>query len=90
MSVLCFSDVACIIVVTMPRLSNNQRLSCIGILEAGILQKDVACIMGSQKITDLKLPRRYLETGSVADRPRSGHPKVTTERQDRYVQITHL
>ena len=61
----------------MPRLSSNQHLRCIGILEAGMLQKDVARIMGSQKITDLKLLS-------------SGLPKVTTERQDRYVQITHL
>ena len=44
-------------------------ISCIAILEAGMLQKDVARIMVSQKITDFKLLiRRYLGTGSVASK----------------------
>ena len=79
MSFLRLSDVACNIAVTMPRLSNDQRLRCIGMLEAGMLQMDVARIMGCQRRTIVKLLQRYRETGSVADHPCSGRPKVTTE-----------
>lgn len=74
----------------MPRLSNDQRLRSIGMLEAGMDQRDVARIMHCHQRTISELLQRYRQTGSVADRPRSGRPKVTTERQDRYIQLTHL
>ena len=90
MSILCLSDVACNIAVTMPCLSNNQRLLCIGMLEAGMHQRDVARIMGFRRETIARLLQRYRETDSMADCPWSGRSKVTTEGQDRYIRITHL
>jgi len=62
----------------MPRLSNEERLRAIGMLEAAMVQQQVACIMGCQRRAIRKLVQRYRETGTVADRPRSGRPKVTT------------
>ena len=37
-----------------------------------------------------RLVRRLRETGRVADRPRSGPPRVTSQRQDRAIRLAHL
>ena len=37
-----------------------------------------------------RLVRRLRETGRVADRPQSGRPRVTSQRQDRAIRIAHL
>ena len=37
-----------------------------------------------------RLVRRLRETGRVADRPRSGRPRVTSQRQDRAIRLAHL
>ena len=36
-----------------------------------------------------RLVRRLRETGRVADRPRSGRPRVTSQRQDRAIRLAH-
>jgi hypothetical protein len=36
------------------------------------------------------LRQRFVQTGSVGDRARSGQPRVTTAREDRYMTLTHL
>ena len=37
-----------------------------------------------------RLVRRLRETGHLADRPRSGCPRVTSRRQDRTIRLAHL
>jgi len=37
-----------------------------------------------------RLLARHRATGSVRDRPRSGRPRVTTQRQDRLIRLQHL
>ena len=37
-----------------------------------------------------RLIRRLKDTGRVADRPRRGHPRVTTPRQDGTIHLAHL
>jgi transposase len=37
-----------------------------------------------------RLVRRLRDTGRVADRPRLGHPRITTPRQDRAIRLSHL
>ena len=74
----------------MPRLSNEERLRAIGMLEAGMVQRQVARIMGCQQRTISKLIGRYHEKGTVADRPHSGRPKVITPREEHYIRLTHL
>ena len=37
-----------------------------------------------------RLRRRLLVTANVADRPRSGRPRVTTAANDRYIVLQHL
>ena len=33
---------------------------------------------------------RYVHTGTVRDRQRSGRPQATTTRTDRFIMLTHL
>ena len=47
----------------------------------------IALLMQGQQ---LNLVRRLRETGHLADRPRSGRPRVTSRRQDRTIRLAHL
>lgn len=76
--------------IEMPRLTSEQRLRAIGMLEAGRRQTEVAAEMGCTQSTICKLLARYTDTGVVRDRPRSGRPPVTTPNQDRYIVLQHL
>ena len=74
----------------MPRLSEVQRGQAIEILMQGQLQNQVARHFGVNFSTIKLLVRRLLETGRLADRPRSGRPRVTSRRQDRYIVVSHM
>ena len=69
----------------MPRISNQNRAIAIGLLEAGTPVKQVARRMNVSPNAIRKLRQKFIETGQVKDRPRSGRPKVTTYREDRLV-----
>ncbi|XP_048252581.1 uncharacterized protein LOC125380872 [Haliotis rufescens] len=71
----------------MPRLTAEQREGAIGMLQMGGTQEHVARIMGCFKCTIARLVTRHRQTGSTADRPRSGRPKVTTPQEDRYLRV---
>ena len=45
---------------------------------------------GCTRKTIERLRRRFRVTGNVADRPRSGRPRVTTAVDDRYIVLQHL
>ena len=74
----------------MPRLSDAERGRALGMLEAGRTQAEVSRLFRCTKRTIRNLQRRFLETGSWKDRPRSGQPRVTTIRQDCHIRISHL
>lgn len=74
----------------MPRLSKEQCLRAVGMLEAGRRHSDVATHFGVSRVTISRLASRYRTTGSVNDRRRSGRPRVTTRAQDRYIVTSHL
>ena len=69
----------------MPRISNQNRVIAVGLLEAGTPVKQVARRMGVSPDAVRMLRQKFLETGQVKDRPRSARPKVTTYREDRLV-----
>ena len=71
----------------MVRLTEVQRGQAIALLMQGQRQQQVARHFGS---TIERLVRRLRETGRVADRPRSGRPRVTSQRQDRAIRLPHL
>ena len=67
-----------------------QRGQAIALLIQGQRQQQVARHFGVQVSTIERLVRRLREKGRVADRPRSGRPRVTSQRQDRAIRLAHL
>ena len=67
----------------MVRLTDVQRGRAIALLMQGQRQQLVANHFGVNVSTIERLVRRLRETGHLADRPRSGRPRVTSRRQDR-------
>ena len=51
---------------------------------------DVANQFNVDRSTITSLMIRLRQTGSTTDRPRSGRPRVTTERQDRHIRFIQL
>ena len=74
----------------MARLTEVQRGQAIQMLMQGQLQNQVARHFGVNVSTIERLVRRLRETGRLADRPRSGRPRVTSRRQDRYIVVSHV
>ena len=74
----------------MPRLTSEQRLRAIGMLESGDTQRVVAQRLGCSQVTICNLATRYRDTNAAADRQRSGRPRVTTRAEDRHILLTHL
>lgn len=74
----------------MPRLSQDDRNRAIGMLEAGTVQTEVARHFGCHRNTIGSLWRRYQQSGNVRDQPRTGRPRVTSQRQDNHIRLVHL
>lgn len=74
----------------MPRLSLRDRERVLGQLQSGRRAGDVALDFGCHISTIYRLIERERDTGTSDDRRRSGRPRVTSERQDRYIRLTHL
>ena len=74
----------------MARLTAQRRERAIGMLEMGATHAHVAQTLGCHRTTISRLVQRFRHTGQTSDRPRSGRPKVTTPREDRYLRTLHL
>lgn len=74
----------------MPRLSNVQRERAIGMLQTGTSVAEVARTMGCSRRTVYDLQTRLQQTGTTADRPRPGRPRVTSHAEDRQIVLRHL
>ena len=72
------------------KLSNDQRARVLSQLEAGATAAHVARVFGVNERTFRRLRQKFATYGIVADLPRSGRPRITTLRQDRHIQLTHL
>ena len=71
----------------MTRLNNDQRNQAIGMLNAGTSATVISQHFGCTRKTIERLRRRFRVTGNVADRPRSGRPRVTTAVEDKICLI---
>lgn len=74
----------------MPRLSTEDRGRALGLLQTNLSSREVARRLHCSHRTIQRLNRRYRQTNSVADLPRSGRPRVTTHRDDRHMERLHL
>ena len=74
----------------MVRLSQLDRGRAIALILQGRSQRDVAQQFGVHESTISRLVQRLIATGRLTDRPRSGRPRVTTQRQDRRIRLVHL
>ena len=74
----------------MPRLNNDERHQPIGMLNAGMSATVALRHFGCTRKTIERLRRRFCVTGNVANRLRSGKPRVTTSADDRYIVLQHL
>lgn len=71
----------------MPRrkLTIAERWQAIGMLNSGLSRRQIAGNFGVHHSIICRLVTRFQQTGSVDERPRSGRPKKTTAREDRYL-----
>ena len=76
--------------MNMPRLNQNQRIQALTMLARGDNVSNVSRAFGCHKITIIRLRQRFQQTGGVADRRRTGRPRVTNPQTDRYITLTHL
>ena len=61
-----------------------------GMLNAGMSATVVSGHFGCTRKTIERVRRRFRVTRNVADRPRSGRPRVATAAEDRYIVLQHL
>ena len=83
------SSLVCII-PNMPRLDESKRNQAIGMLAVGVTKSEVERRLNCHPSTIARLFRRYRQTGTVKDLPKSGRPRITTRRQDIHIRVTHL
>ena len=74
----------------MPPVRAAARENAIGRLQAGQRQADVAHALNVSQSTISRLWNRFRQSGSTADAPRSGRPRVTTPAQDLFIRLRHL
>ncbi|GFR88541.1 transposable element Tc1 transposase [Elysia marginata] len=74
----------------MSRLSEVDRHRALGLLQAGLPISEAYLRMNLNRTTIFRLRQRLHETDTVSDRPRSGRPRCTTQRQDRNLVRNHV
>ena len=68
------------------RISEAQRWQIIGMHTTGMSFKDIGRQMGYHYTVVSRLVRKHTQTNNVKDLPRSGRPRVTSDRDDRALQ----
>lgn len=69
------------------RLEDSLRWRAIGRMEAGQSQADVARWLNVNRSVVSRMWQQFLQFGNVSRRPGQGRPRVTTEREDRYLTL---
>ena len=73
----------------MSTLNQNQRIQTLTMLARGDVF-NVSRAFGCHRNTIIRLLQRFQQTGEVADRRRSGRPRVTNSRTDGFSTLMHL
>ncbi len=66
----------------------ERRNRAWGMLEAGMNVAAVSRSIGCSRSTISRLRSRFLDTGSLKDRPRAGRPRKTSDNEYRYITLT--
>jgi len=74
----------------MPRLTFAQRNQALGLLAGDATQAEVARRFNVTDSTISRLVTCVNVTGTTADRPHPGQPRITSVRQDNYIRQRHL
>ena len=69
----------------MPRISVEKRSLVLEFTNGGMTQKKIAQTLHISRRSVQYLMRKFKETGRVADRERSGRPRILTKRMERRV-----
>lgn len=72
------------------KLSTLDRGRALGWLQNDISGREVSRRLGVSHSVIQRLQARFQATGSAEERPRSGRPRCTTRRDDRYLQLLTL
>ncbi|KAK7114953.1 hypothetical protein V1264_000917 [Littorina saxatilis] len=68
------------------KLSDLDRGRAIGWLQDGVAARQVAQRLAVAPSVIIRLKQRFHATGRVQERQRSSRPRVTTQREDRFIQ----
>ena len=66
----------------MGRLTEIQRGMALGLIEAGWTYRRIAIQLNCHHTTISNLHEKYLNRGIIKDLPKSGRPRVSTNRED--------
>ena len=75
----------CVLSNMRRHLTTEEAARAVGMLEAGHSQRQVAGQFNVTQSVISRLQNRYNQTGTVQERQRSGRPRCTTAREDRYL-----
>jgi transposase len=72
------------------RLTEGDRGRAVGMHEAGMSYFEIAAKLGCSKSSAQAVVKKFENTGSVKDLPKSGRPKKSSPREDRTIKFTSL
>ena len=73
----------------MPHLSLEERNRLLGHLQAGVSPTEVAKMFGTTRQTVYSISSKYLEEGTLKDRPKPGRPRVRNDQTDEQIVTTY-
>ncbi|XP_050516744.1 uncharacterized protein LOC126891605 [Diabrotica virgifera virgifera] len=69
-------------------ISEFNRVRIVTLIEEGHTQVDVAVWVGVNQSDVSRIVKKYRETNSVSDRPKSGRPRIANNVQERFLTLT--
>ena len=78
------------LLLNIPKLNQNQRIQALTMLARSDNVSNVSRAFGCNKSTIIRLRQRFQQSGGVADRRRTGRPRVTNPGMDSFITLTHL
>ena len=72
------------------QLSKEKQQSIITLRQEGQSSRKISRTLNVSSSAVAKTIKRYDETGSHEDRPRTGRPRVTSAAEDKFIRVTSL